>query len=178
MFDAEEATVSNEADEAAQLKGLAGDVNIFMLEPDHSEDYCTASGAEEESKTTGKPAVTAEIMVMMADPAYRRKGLAVEAVSAMMRFGMESSLGITTFVAKISEDNEASINLFTNKLGFVEAKRIKAFGEVHLVCGPKQGLKERVLALTTAKTTTTMGAEAGEEGAYRQVEYRWGNGEK
>lgn len=55
-------------------------------------------------------------------------------------------LGITCFVAKISTSNDASIRLFTDKLGFVEAKRFDAFGEVHLVAGPAQGLRERLAA--------------------------------
>jgi ribosomal protein S18 acetylase RimI-like enzyme len=181
VFDAESARIelkgdgknSAETEEAQQLRGLAGDVNIFMLEADHAEDYAEASGAmeafrgEETTKEgTAKDVaaatapVSAEIMVMMAEPSCRRKGLAVEAVCSMMRYGMEK-LGITTFIAKISEDNAASINLFTSKLGFVEAKRIKAFEEVHLVCGPKQRLKERVMEMT-------------EKSGYKEVEYLWG----
>lgn len=41
-------------------------------------------------------------------------------------------LGITAFVAKISEANAPSIELFTKKLGFAEVKRVAAFEEVHL----------------------------------------------
>lgn len=59
-------------------------------------------------------------------------------------------LGISTYVAKITDTNDASIALFTHKLGFVEAKRLKAFGEVHLVAGPAQSLRERIFAATEA----------------------------
>ncbi|RYG47882.1 hypothetical protein EON67_08135 [archaeon] len=54
------------------------------------------------------------------------------------------------FVAKISNSNSASVNLFAHKLGFVEAKRIAAFEEVHLALGPAQGLERMLLARTTA----------------------------
>lgn len=101
---------------ADELTGMCGDVNIFMLDADHCDDYVAVSGATaaaaaapaasdasaagtsavDSSVASGAVAaaggaarapVTAEIMVMMADAAYRRKGLAVEAVLAMMRYG-------------------------------------------------------------------------------------------
>lgn len=102
----------------AEMAGMCGDVNIFMLDPDHCDDYVAVSGATDASLSPQLPGeeaaasstvaasllpavsapseataassrapVTAEIMVMMADPAYRRRGLAVEAVLTMMRYG-------------------------------------------------------------------------------------------
>ena len=70
-------------------------------------------------------------------------------------------LGISTFIAKISESNAASLALFVGRLGFAECKRIAAFGEVHLVCGPAQGLRQRVMART-------------DPGRYREVGFSWG----
>jgi RimJ/RimL family protein N-acetyltransferase len=68
-------------------------------------------------------------------------------------------LRISTFVAKITDSNAASIALFA-KLGFIEAKRIAAFEEVHMVCGPAQGLRERVHAITG-------------KSSYREHKYTW-----
>lgn len=95
---------------------MCGDVNIFMLDADHCDDYvavsgamagaalaaaaseasapaalsatsAVASGAGAAAAEAAQVPVTAEIMIMMADAAYRRKGLAVEAVLTMMRYG-------------------------------------------------------------------------------------------
>ena len=66
---------------------------------------------------------------MVGEPAARRRGFAREAVAALLRYGAER-LGVRGFVAKIAEDNAASRALFAG-LGFVEAKRVPAFAEVH-----------------------------------------------
>lgn len=122
---------------------MAGDVNLFFLEKDRSE---------------------AEIMVMTAEPASRRKGMGSEAALLMIRYGScwsafrdplgvrgargvreegwshavrESlsagveELGVKRFTAKISDSNEASIQMFT-RLGFGEPKTVAVFSEVHL----------------------------------------------
>jgi len=111
VFEGTEATLGSEeclpvpeaspSELAEQLRGICGDVNIFMCDPDHSEDYAEASGAIAAATASatdgsagdaarsgpGSDPVTAEIMVMIADGAYRGKGLATEAVCAMMRYG-------------------------------------------------------------------------------------------
>jgi hypothetical protein len=43
------------------------------------------------------------------------------------------NLGIQAFVAKISDSNAASIALFTEKLRFVEVKKLAPFHEIHFV---------------------------------------------
>lgn len=70
-------------------------------------------------------------------------------------------LGVSTFIAKISDCNAASLALFKTRLGFVECKRVPAFGEVHLVCGPAQDLRGRILARTAATQ-------------YREEAHAWG----
>jgi RimJ/RimL family protein N-acetyltransferase len=111
---------------------MCGDVNLFMLDEDASETYAPPS-AEATSGSAEASAVpqpkAAEIMVMMADPVFRRKGYALEAVVAMLEYGRRA-LGLRRFVAKITDTNEASIALF-RKLGFREAKRLAVFSEVH-----------------------------------------------
>lgn len=122
--------------------GMVGDANIFFLPTDNCGAYLEAAGA-------ASNAVCAEIMVMIASSAARRRGCAVAAVAALLRYAMEHC-AVEAFVAKISEDNAASLSLFTDRLGFAEAKRLPCFAEIHLVCGPAQGLRERVYSLTTA----------------------------
>eukprot|EP00947_MAST-08B_sp_MAST-8B-sp1_P002736 g2736.t1 len=59
----------------------------------------------------------AEIEVMIAEPAFRRRGMAEEALWMMMAYA-SGDLGTSRFVAKILQVNKASIALFTAKLGF------------------------------------------------------------
>jgi RimJ/RimL family protein N-acetyltransferase len=70
-----------------------------------------------------------EINVMIAEKAYRGKGLAKEAVMFMIEFG-RSRLNLNRILAKILRDNTASIGLF-EKLGFRKFEEIEDFNEVH-----------------------------------------------
>lgn len=108
-------------------QGMLGDANLFLLDgTSFAEDYF--GGVPCGSGSGG----AAEVMVMVAEPAYRRRGYAQRAVAALLWYGA-TALGLRRFVAKISEDNAASLALFTQKLGFREARRVAAFQEVHLV---------------------------------------------
>ena len=118
---------------------MCGDANLLFLQPEHTAEYAAAAGA-------AAGAVVAEVMVMVADGGLRRRGLAGEAVCALLRYGMERR-GVAAAVAKISAGNAPSLALFA-KLGFVVAKRVPAFDVVHLVAGPAQGLRERVYDAT------------------------------
>lgn len=111
-----------------------GDVNLFFH--DSEDPHC------------------AELMIMIAEPAYRRMGLAQEAVKLMMRYGAAplalpppcprpplihppslaglDHCGVASFVAKISDDNAASLAMFTSKLRFVEWAKEPDFEETHL----------------------------------------------
>ena len=89
---------------------MAGDTNLFLNDPEN-------------------PAA-AEIEVMIAEPGSRGKGLGKEAVTAMMAYG-STSLGITTFVAKIGDANAPSLGLFAS-LGFQEVSRSDVFKEATL----------------------------------------------
>ena len=137
--------------------GMVGDVNLFVLGGDEAEDYRERAaavsvaareageaagvggeaggfktGAAEETTPPLPPsAAVVEVMVMIAEPAARRRGLASEAVSLMMEWGRQR-LGARVFVAKISDTNAPSLALFA-RLGFREARRVAAFGEVHLM---------------------------------------------
>ena len=108
---------------ASTPAGMLGDANLFLLAPDAvAEDYFGGAAPA---------APAAEVMVMVAEPAHRRKGYAAEAVAALLRYGAEA-LGLRRFVAKVGEGNAASLALFA-RLGFSVARRVAAFEEVHLV---------------------------------------------
>jgi len=93
-----------------QTSTMIGDVNFFFN--DHDDPRAC------------------EIEVMIAEPAYRRKGHATEALETFMAYGAVE-LGVTAFVAKIGFDNEPSLGLFA-RLGYVERSRSDIFQEVTL----------------------------------------------
>jgi RimJ/RimL family protein N-acetyltransferase len=90
--------------------GMAGDVNLFLNDPD--------------DRSAG------EVEIMIAEPASRRRGLATEALQLFMAYAF-GTLGVSRFVAKIGEANAPSLALF-QRLGFVETRRVAAFREAHL----------------------------------------------
>ncbi|CAN0067157.1 unnamed protein product, partial [Laminaria digitata] len=89
---------------------MAGDVNLFFNDYD-DPGMC-------------------EVEVMVAEPRWRRKGLAREAVLMLMRYALDN-LGATTFYCKIGDANLASRALF-EKLGFSEHAYVEAFKETEL----------------------------------------------
>ncbi|CAG9573926.1 Acetyltransferase_(GNAT)_domain/Acetyltransferase_(GNAT)_family_-_putative [Leishmania major strain Friedlin] len=76
------------------------------------------------------PSRTFEVEVMVADPAFRRRGLAEAAVRMIMQYAV-AVCGGTRFVAKILATNTGSIALFTERLKFAPFKEVKVFNEVH-----------------------------------------------
>ncbi|KAK7197142.1 Acetyltransferase (GNAT) domain/Acetyltransferase (GNAT) family [Novymonas esmeraldas] len=76
------------------------------------------------------PARTFEVEVMVAETAFRRRGLAEAAVRMMMQYAI-AVCGATRFVAKILDTNAGSIALFTQRLGFTPFKRVAVFHELH-----------------------------------------------
>ncbi|CDW82055.1 n-acetyltransferase 9 [Stylonychia lemnae] len=95
---------------------LAGDINLFLQR--NNEDL-----------TQG------ELNVMIAEQKCQRKGLAQEAIKMIMQYGVKYH-GQRSFIAKISNTNTSSIELF-KKLGFHLEKEIEAFEEVHYVISNK-----------------------------------------
>ncbi|KAJ7137916.1 GNAT domain-containing protein [Mycena epipterygia] len=113
---------------------MIGDVNIFLHNAGEDEFY-------------------AEAEIMIAEPEYRRKGLAFEALQLMLGYATASSNGhflcqnpssvqealqgsplpvpATALLTRISESNLPSIRLF-EKLGFYISKRVEVFGEVEM----------------------------------------------
>eukprot|EP01084_Bolivina_argentea_P054420 99795_1 len=82
---------------------MVGDINIFILDD------------------------IGELNIMIAEDKSRRKGLATETLQLIIDFARKY-LELKTFIAKISNDNETSIQLF-KKMGFVQTEFVEAFKE-------------------------------------------------
>jgi RimJ/RimL family protein N-acetyltransferase len=65
---------------------------------------------------------------MIANPSYRRKGLASECIRLMMNF-IHIYAGISTFIAKIGDGNNGSMRLFKDKLNFQFKEYAECFEE-------------------------------------------------
>ena len=117
-----------EGDEIEEER-MVGDVNLFL----HDRDDPT----------------NAEIEIMVAEPKWRRKGLAKEALHIMMGYALKN-LNITRFFAKIGTKNTASLSLFQG-LGYTEVNYVEAFEEhelaLHCKPGSDDDTRDRVMAL-------------------------------
>ncbi|XP_077107614.1 alpha/beta-tubulin-N-acetyltransferase 9 isoform X1 [Ranitomeya variabilis] len=89
---------------------MVGDVNLFLL-------------------VLINPSL-AEIEIMIAEPKFRRRGFGEESVRLMLYYGA-TTLGISTFQAKIGEENVTSIRLF-NRLHFSTVSYSSIFQEMTL----------------------------------------------
>ena len=107
-------------------RGMAGDVNAFFTAWDTSSDEPAAPGATSDSQP-----LLAEVEIMVADSAQRRRGLGREASLLFLHFVAAHVPHVCAFCAKIGEDNEPSLRLF-EQLGFREHKRLAAFKQVEL----------------------------------------------
>ena len=96
--------------ENSEISAMAGDVNLFF-------DKC-------------KPG-TAEIEVMIAEPKFRRNGLAQESLQLLLWWG-SSRCGVSRFFCKINESNAASLALFEKKLSFERVAYAECFREHEL----------------------------------------------
>ena len=106
--------------------GMAGDVNAFFMAWDPDGDEPAASGADPASQP-----LLAEVEIMVAESAQRRRGLGREACLLFLRYVASNVPRVCAFCAKIGEDNEPSIRLF-EQLGFREHKRLTVFKQVEL----------------------------------------------
>jgi RimJ/RimL family protein N-acetyltransferase len=113
---------------------MIGDVNMFF----HGDP----------SSTDEDEPFLAELEIMIAEAAYRRRGLATEALQMMISYAVgpeESALpwarslpsyltkpiSPSSLVARVAINNASSIQLF-EKLGFKIVKTIEVFGEVEM----------------------------------------------
>ena len=118
---------------AAEVDAMVGDVNFF-LHPGWEGGEVGEDGEEDEREG-------AEMEIMIAEPAARRKGFASEAVRMMMLFGVrgmlraegESRVQLRRFRVKIGDANVASLALFRERLGFALHSHSDFFNETELV---------------------------------------------
>ncbi|KAF8635435.1 hypothetical protein AX15_000422 [Amanita polypyramis BW_CC] len=119
---------------------MVGDVNLFLhgIPPLWGQSNQIQNDNDDDD-------FEAEVDIMIAESAYRRRGLAYEALQLMLSYAtgtpelfrttlsIPSPLQIPTscLVTKITESNKPSIRLF-EKLGFKVTKRVVAFGEVEM----------------------------------------------
>ncbi|KRZ77412.1 NADPH--cytochrome P450 reductase [Trichinella papuae] len=96
------------------LGAMVGDVNLFFTPacPNRAEEPF------------------AEVEVMIAEPAWRGRGLGKEAVKMLLVYAFQH-LHIERFVAKIRLDNEPSLALFQS-LQFKQFCRVDVFQELHM----------------------------------------------
>jgi hypothetical protein len=92
------------------IHAMAGDVNLFL------HDYLEDEG---------------ELEIMIANEKSRSKGLAKQSLKLLMDYSKEY-LNIHKFIAKISKDNEASLQLFQKRLHFQVREYVEVFEEYEL----------------------------------------------
>ncbi|KJA17662.1 hypothetical protein HYPSUDRAFT_46140 [Hypholoma sublateritium FD-334 SS-4] len=137
-------------DERLACLPMIGDVNIFVygVPPSNSENK--PQEIQEDAELEDE--FYAEVEIMIAESAFRRKGLALEALKLMLGYATaqpeafsagsalphphsfsKSPLKIPpgSLVTKITDTNTASIRLF-EKLGFEITKRVEVFHEVEM----------------------------------------------
>jgi methionyl-tRNA synthetase len=104
---------------------IAGDINcFFQIDDDESSPEATA------------PSYIAELNLMIAKD-YRRCGLASLIIQKMKQRAISYCQDIfqskiDRFIAKIDDQNVASIKLF-EKLGFLHHRHLPCFNEVHMI---------------------------------------------
>jgi RimJ/RimL family protein N-acetyltransferase len=134
---------------AQHVCDMVGDINLFLstIEPPDDDDedddtnghnygskvaahQSTINNAHQQTVSPITAYKQGEINVMVAETWARRLGVASQAILLMMIYGARH-LGIARFVAKISEDNKASIKLF-ERLGFHQSACVECFQEVEM----------------------------------------------
>jgi RimJ/RimL family protein N-acetyltransferase len=118
---------------------MIGDCNVFLAPQEPDE---------------------AEVEVALAEKSHRGRGFAAEAVELLMTY-VARAVGKRRFVAKIADDNAASIALFTSKLGFALFKEVKVFSEVHLCRDLADGDAALPAAVYTTEAYAAGVTEAG-----------------
>ncbi|KAG6855681.1 hypothetical protein H0H87_012155 [Tephrocybe sp. NHM501043] len=131
---------------------MVGDVNMFLKGALPRETQVTKSADAQDDEELENE-FEAEMEIMIAEPAFRRKRLALEALQLMLEYatgfpsayfsenaerreqnlGQSKGLGVppSRLVARISDTNGPSIRLF-EMLGFSITRRVEVFEEVEM----------------------------------------------
>ncbi|XP_012588589.1 PREDICTED: N-acetyltransferase 9 isoform X3 [Condylura cristata] len=120
--------------------------NKWRAQPGPPEESCMAGDVNLFLTDRGDPTL-GEIEVMIAEPSCRGRGLGTEAVLMMLSYGV-TKLGLTTFEAKIGQDNEPSLRMF-QKLHFEQVAVSSVFREVTLRLTVSQPQRQWLLEQTS-----------------------------
>ncbi|KAJ8487180.1 hypothetical protein ONZ51_g4322 [Trametes cubensis] len=127
------------APERLRALPMIGDVNLFLKGTPaeyanrKNEEHQGGDGDEDEDDDTFE----VEVEIMIAEPAYRRRGIAHTALQLLLSYATDPAAPAPLpvpkekLVARIGDKNAASIRLF-EKLGFAVTKRVPVFEEVEL----------------------------------------------
>ncbi|CAK9300853.1 unnamed protein product [Gordionus sp. m RMFG-2023] len=115
-----------------EIYSMVGDINLFITNNDIIKNNC--------NNLHNSCIKQAEINIMIADTYSRNKGLGLEAILLILKYGIEV-LEISHYFVKISYENLISIDLF-NKIGFTEKERSDVFNEVTLTLDISKGFSE------------------------------------
>jgi RimJ/RimL family protein N-acetyltransferase len=120
------------------LSAMVGDVNIFLSPEENDttddEDHgitVVADDDDDDDNNKTCPYYQAELDIMVADQKYRGRGIGREA-SLMMMLYAAKHMHIRRFFCKINQENEASLRLFRDKLGFYPCAYAECFQQVEL----------------------------------------------
>ncbi|KAG6809934.1 hypothetical protein H0H92_014016 [Tricholoma furcatifolium] len=141
-------------DETIRSLPMVGDVNMFLKGEIPTSE--TAAASKSNAGVSGEDdedaeEFEAEMEIMIAEPGYRRKGLALEALQLMLEYATgyprsyfsdtsavlsnpsSKGLGIppSSLLARIGDANAPSIKLF-EMLGFRITRRVEVFEEVEM----------------------------------------------
>ena len=94
----------------------------------------------------------AELEVMVAEPASRRRGIARESLLMLMRWVGDSVPGVSEFVVKVTNENEASLQLFKG-LGFRVRRVLDVFEQTELRLSAADA-RERVASVSSMRLLT------------------------
>uniref|UniRef100_A0A8D0MPE8 N-acetyltransferase 9 n=1 Tax=Sus scrofa TaxID=9823 RepID=A0A8D0MPE8_PIG len=124
-----ERVAANPSPPSAECTFIVLAAEKWQGQPGPSEESCMAGDVNLFLTDLGDPSL-GEIEVMIAEPSCRGQGLGTEAVLMMMAYGV-TKLGLTTFEAKIGQENEPSIRMF-RRLHFEQVAVSSVFQEVTL----------------------------------------------
>ncbi|PVU93933.1 hypothetical protein BB561_002923 [Smittium simulii] len=85
----------------------------------------------------------AEIEVMIAEPEFRNKGIATEALNIMMNYAF-NDIGISCFYCRILDKNLTSINLF-KRLGYVLIESSEYFKESTFELNINDSVRQKIV---------------------------------
>ncbi|KZS99652.1 uncharacterized protein LAESUDRAFT_94660 [Laetiporus sulphureus 93-53] len=115
---------------------MIGDVNMFLKNFERTHEGGQEPIEKEEATEEEDAAPEAEVEIMIAEPAYRRHGLASCTLQLFLGYTLSShalpvDISPRHLVVRISETNAPSIRLF-ERLGWEVVKRVEVFGEVEM----------------------------------------------